>query len=299
MLAFTAALLVGACGSRTQHVDRAAVRATSAALGGARVTAVIAGDVLLVFQDDRERAALWSATTRVTQDRAALAALRVGPKPQDLARAAAQVAQRLTEYQRAANGPQQAAAAESRFRQALAQLADAQAEANRMRALFARGYISAQQRDAAVARETTSRRTEVAAQRAALRAAQAQAANVTPASAFAAYRDAQERYRSLAAGPRPDTVRAVEANLRAAEHDVATSRLHLEQTIGHEPPNGVDSALDLHPGARITVSAASLRGERFAGVVERVDVGTFAVEVRVHDSRRHLHAGTPVAVTAP
>ena len=279
--AIGAVIVLCSCGKQADYVYSGTLQSPGAAVGstvGGRVARVLvadgssvrAGDVLLRFEDEQQRAALASATARVAQSRAAVADLRAGARPEDLARAAAQVEQQRAQYAAAqSTRPYQSAVARNQVREAQAQLSDARAAASqahadaaRMRSLYATGDVSGQVRDAAVAREAQTN-AQVTDRAAAVRAARAQAANTTavtlPANAavaLAAYRAAQEQYSSLAAPARPDQVRQAEGAVRAAEADVAAARARLDDTIVRAPSAGVVTALDLRPGDLVAPGAS-------------------------------------------
>ncbi|HEX3469230.1 MAG TPA: HlyD family efflux transporter periplasmic adaptor subunit [Candidatus Elarobacter sp.] len=272
---------LSACTSHEDFTYSGTLQADSAAVGstvGGRVARVLvsdgaavrAGDVVLRFDDAQERAALSSAVARLGQSRAALADLRAGARPEDLARAAALVDQQRAQYEAAqSTRPYQTAVNRDAVRQAAAQLSDANAtavqahaDADRMRSLYATGDVSGQQRDAAVARETQAY-AQVAGRRAAVRAARAQAGNAArvtlpqnAAAALAAYRAAQEQYDALAAGPRPDQLRQAESALRGAQADIVAARARLAETVVRAPAAGAVSALELHPGDLVAPGAS-------------------------------------------
>jgi multidrug resistance efflux pump len=281
LLAGSFAAALCSCAAQADYTYSGTLQSPTAAVGstvGGRVARVLvsegaqvrAGDVLLRFDDDQERAALASATARVGQSRAALADLRAGARPEDLAHAAALVDQQRAQYEAAQfTRPYQSAVTQDQVREASAQLSDARAaavqahaDAQRMRSLYATGDVSAQQRDAAVARETQAN-AQVADRRAGVRAARAQSGNATAvtlpqnaAAALAAYRAAQEQYRSLAAGARPEQVRQAEAAVRAAQADVVAARARLDETVVRAPSHGVVTAMDLHPGDLVAPGAS-------------------------------------------
>jgi HlyD family secretion protein len=275
------ALTLVSCAAGAENAYSGTLQKPSAAVGstvGGRVVQVLvsdgapvrAGDALLRFDDAQPHSALLSATARLGQARAALADLVAGPRPADLAHA-----QSLAEQQRAqaelaqSTAPYQAAVLRDQLRQALSQVSDvraaavqARADADRMRALFATGDVSAQQRDAAVARERQTN-AQLAGSAAAARAAQTQVSNAlavtlpeNAASALAAYRAAEEQYRALAAGARPDQVREAKAAVRAAQADVTAARVRLDEAVVRAPADGVVTALDLHPGDLVAPGAS-------------------------------------------
>ncbi|MBV8580839.1 MAG: HlyD family efflux transporter periplasmic adaptor subunit [Candidatus Eremiobacteraeota bacterium] len=306
-----AAAALCACGGHAEDLYSGTLQANSAAVGstvGGRVASVPvsdgapvqAGQIVLRFEDDQERAALAGATARLAQARSALADLRAGTRPEDLARAAALAEQQRAQYEAAsATQPYQATVARSQVRQSSANLADARAaavqaraDADRMRSLFATGDISAQQRDAAVARERQAN-AQLANRAAGVRAARAQAVDTTAvslpqtaAAALAAYRAAQEQYRSLAAGPRPAQVRQAEDAVRAAQADAVAAQVRLDETLVRAPASGVVTALDLHPGDLVApnapIATIDARGDPYARVyVPQEKLGHVAVGAHV------------------
>ncbi len=361
LAALVAAVALCACSAHADDAYSGTLQSPSAAVGstvGGRVARVLvsegaavrAGDVLLRFEDDQERAALASAQARAGQSRAALADLRAGARPEDLAHAAALVDQQRAQYEAAqSTRPYQSAVTHDQVREAAAQLSDARAaarqahaDADRMRSLYSTGDVSAQQRDAAVARETQAN-AQVADRRAGVRAARAQAGNATAvilpqnaAAALAAYRAAQEQYRSLAAAARPDQVRQAESAVRAAQSDVVAARVRLDETAVRAPAAGIVTAMDLHPGdlvaagasiatideagnpyariyvpqeklgrvavgAHLAVRSDTLSGVRFDGVVEQVDAqAQFTPQnVQTAGDRAVLSFGVKVRVHDP
>ncbi|MEO7039790.1 MAG: HlyD family efflux transporter periplasmic adaptor subunit [Candidatus Elarobacter sp.] len=270
-----------ACGAQAHDTYSGTLQQPSAAVGstvGGRVAqvrvadgaSVRAGDVLLRFDDAQPRSALLSANARLGQARAALADLRAGPRAADLAHARALAEQQRAQAELAqSTAPYQAAVLRDQRRQAFAQVSEAgaaavqaHADADRMRALFATGDVSAQQRDAAVARERQTN-AQLANARAAARAAQTQVANAlavtlpqNAASAQSGYHAAVEEYRSLAAGARPEQVRGADATVRAAQADITAARVRLDETVVRAPTDGVVTALDLHPGDLVAPGAS-------------------------------------------
>lgn len=269
------------CGSRAQDTYSGTLQQPSAGVGstlGGRVVqvpvsdgaSVRAGDVLLRFDDAQPRSALVSANARLGQARAALADLLSGPRPADLAHAQALAQQQRAQAELAqSTAPYQAAVLRDQRRQAFSRVSEARAgavqahaDAERMRALFATGDVSAQQRDAAIARERQTS-AQVANARAAARAAQSQVSNAlavtlpqNAAAAQSGYRAALEQYRSLAAGARPDQVREANATVGAAQADVTAAQVRLAETVVRAPSDGVVTALDLHPGDLVAPGAS-------------------------------------------
>ncbi|MGH7714427.1 MAG: HlyD family secretion protein, partial [Vulcanimicrobiaceae bacterium] len=274
-------ILLSACTSHKTYTYSGTLQAPSAAIGstiGGRVVAVYAregdkvqrGEVLLRFDAKDERAALASAEGRLAQARAVLADLEAGARTEDLSRAAALARGQLAEYDIArSTQPYERTVAKNQLRQALAQLIDARAtaekstkDAERIQSLFATGDVSAQQRDAAVAAEASGD-AQLANRIAAVRVARARAGNTSrvtlpgnATSALSGYRAAEDAYRSLAAAPRPDQVRQAKAAVRVAEADVASARARSNEMLVRSPSDGTVTALDLHAGDLIAPGAS-------------------------------------------
>jgi len=272
--------LLSACGPPATNYS-GTLQAPSAAVGstiGGRVVGVLTsegasvrrGQPLVELDDRQERAAVAAAAGRLNQAQASLEDLLAGARPEDLARAKALAAQQYAQWQIARTGlPYQSSVAQSELRQALAQerdaqaaVADARADATRMRSLFATGDVSAQTRDAAVTREARADAT-LASSMAAVRAAHAQTTNTTEvtlpqtaAGAEAAYQASRQQYVLLAAGPRSDQVRQAHAAVASAQGDLAGARAKLAEAIVRAPADGVVSAMDLHPGDLVTAGAS-------------------------------------------
>jgi HlyD family secretion protein len=299
-----------ACGRGSGgYVFSGTLQAPTAGVGstlGGRVTAVRVadgqavrrGDVLIRLDDAQPRGEVTNAAGRLAQARASLADLEAGARAEDLARAAALADQQLAAYRSAElSTPRQVAVLRAQLRQAQAQAQDAaasakqaEADASRTLRLYATGDESAQARDAAVARAQRAE-AQLRSAQAAIRAARdqlANASNVTlpanAAAAFAGYLAAKQSYRSLAAGPRPDQLRAARAAVHAAEGDLAKARARLAETIVRAPAPGVITAFDLHVGDLVGPGAAVATldegGEPFVRIyvpqalLGRVRVGT-------------------------
>ncbi len=270
-----------ACSRSSADLFSGTVQAPSAAVGspiGGRVTEVAmqdgqrarAGQLLVRFDDLQQTAQLESARQQAAAAAAGLADLQAGARAPDLARAGdqARAAQETFERARLSESRQLRILAGA-LAQARAQLADALASAQeacgdavRARALFVTGDFSAQQYDAANAREARTR-AQADAARAVVRNAQReleQARAVTlprdVAAARANYDAAQNAYRSLAAGARPDAIRQAGAALAAAKSGVAGARARLDDTVVRAPADGVVSALDLHVGDLVAPGAS-------------------------------------------
>ncbi len=354
-------VILCSCGSRAQNLYSGTLQSPSAAVGstlGGRVVQVLTsegsrvttGQVLVRLDDAQQRSALASAIARVGQARASLADLRAGTRKEDLAHTAHLAQQQRAQYELAASTtPYQVSVLRNQLRQARSQVADARAalaqahaDADRMRALYVTGDTSAQTRDAAVEREAHAR-AQLTSSVAAVRAARSQLANAAvvtlpqdAAAALAGYRAAQDQYRSLAAGARPDQIRQAEATLRGAQADVIAARSRFDETVVRAPAPGMVTAMDLHrgdlvaPGAsvatieesgnpyvRIYVPQASLGavklgatlgvhsdalpGVAFEGVVEQIDSqAQFTPEnVQTASDRAVLSFGVKVRVHDP
>jgi HlyD family secretion protein len=300
-----------ACSHDSAHVYSGTLEVPDAAVGstvGGRVMTVLvsegakvrAGQVLVRFDDAQQQADLTSATARLGQARAALADLRAGAKPDDLARAQSLAEQQRAQYELAKSTEpyqstvlvQQLRAAESRARDARAAALDARRDANRMENLAATGDVSKQQRDAAVTKAAHAD-ADVTAALAAIRSAQAQLDDATRVqlpqtaqAALAAYQAAAAQYRSLAAPPRPDAVREAEAAVRAAQGEVAGAQRRLREGAVRAPVNGVVRAIDLHPGdlvvAGASVATIDESGTPFTRIyVPQAELGRLTVGARV------------------
>lgn len=281
LLVFAApAILLSSCAPSAPAYS-GTLQAPSAAVGstiGGRITRVYTtegafvakGAPLVSFDDAQQVAAVVTAAGQLNQARAALADLRAGTRPQDLARAAALAEQDYAQLQLAQSAtPYQATVARTQLREALAQERDAQAAADRARAdadrarsLFSTGDISAQQRDAAVEAQQRAD-AQLASSQAAVRGSHAQTANTTTvtlpqtvAAARAAYQAAREQYLSLAAGARPDQIRQAEAAVRAAQGQLANAHAKLDEMIVRAPADGTVTDMDLHPGDLLAPGAA-------------------------------------------
>ncbi len=280
-LSLTAALALGACALGPNFSYSGTLQAPSAAVGstlGGRVvhvyvtegTTVRAGDAIVRFDDAQPRAAVAASAAQLAAAQAALADLIAGPRSQDLAHARALAQQQRAQAELAsATTPYQASVARNQLRQALADEYDAQAaahqaraDADRMRSLFSTGDVSAQQRDAAVAKEAHAD-AQLSSSIAAVHSARSQTANTTAvtlpqnaASAQAAYQAAQSSYASLAAGARPDQVRQARASVQTAQGNLALDRARLDETIVRAPAGGVVTAMDLHPGDLVAAGAS-------------------------------------------
>lgn len=306
--ALAAALVtLAACGGTGQTTYSGTLEAPTAAVGstlGGRVTAVLvnegqavrAGQVIVRFDATQPQAELTSALARLAQVRAALADLRAGAKPEDLAHARALADQQRAQYVLAQETrPYQQRILAAELRQAQANLRDARAaaldarrSAERIRSLAATGDVAVQQRDDANARAVHAD-AAVASARAAVRGARAQLGDTTAVrlpetaqSALAGYDAAAAQYRSLAAGARPEEIRQDEAAVRAAEGSVADAQRLVAEATVHAPVDGVVQSIDLHPGDLIAAGAAVATidegGMPFTRIyVEQADLGKVRV----------------------
>lgn len=280
-LSFATALVLGACSLGPNYSYSGTLQAPDAAVGstiGGRVVRVLvsegntvrAGVTLLRFDDAQPRAAVAASSAQLAQARAALADLLAGPRAQDLAHARALAQQQRAQAELArTTRPYQSSVARNQLLGALADEYDARAaahqaraDADRMRSLFATGDVSAQERDAAVAKEAHAD-AQLVSSIAAVHSARSQAVNTTAvalpqneASAQAAYQAAQSAYASLAAGARPDQVRQARAAVQAAQGNLALDRARLDETIVRASAGGVVTAMDLHPGDLVAPGAS-------------------------------------------
>ncbi len=278
----TAACAIAACScAPSSPAYSGTLQAPSAAVGstiGGRITRVYTtegafvatGAPLVSFDDAQQAAAVVAAAGQLNEARAALADLRAGTRPQDLARAKALAQQDYAQLQLGRSAtPYQVTVARNQLREAFAQERDAdaaavraRADANRARSLFATGDISSHERDAAVEAQMRAD-AQLASSKAAVRAAHAQTINTTTvtlpqtvASAQAAYQAAREQYLSLAAGARPDQIRQAEAAVRTAQGQLANARAKLAEMIVRAPADGVVTDMDLHPGDLLAPGAS-------------------------------------------
>ena len=310
-LAVGFALIASACARHAEDPYSGTLQVPSAAVGsttGGRIAQVLVGEgdsvragrILVRFDDTQQRGALVAATARLGEARSAVADLRAGTRPEDLARAAALADQQRAQYELArGRQPYQTSVSAERVRQARAQLADTRAtlrdartDAGRLRRLAATGDVSAQQRDAAVARASRAA-AQVADAAAALDAAQSQFADTadvtlprTAEGALAGYRAAQAQYRALAAGPRPAQLRQSEAAVGAAEGAVTQAQQQLDETVVRAPADGVVSAFDLHPGDLVapgaSIATIDQTGDPFVRIyVPQSEVGKFALGTKL------------------
>ncbi len=287
------------------------LQAPSAAVGstiGGRITRVFTsegefvakGSPLVSFDDAQQTATVVAGTGQVNEARAALADLRAGTRPQDLARAKALARHDFAQFLLARSAtPYQSTVAQNQLREALAQERDADAAAERARAdavrarsLFATGDVSAQERDRAMEAQKRAG-AQLTSSEAAVRAAHAQATNTTTvtlpqtvASAQAAYQAAREQYLSLAAGARPDQIRQAVAAVRAAQGQLANSRAKLAEMIVRAPADGVVTDMDLHPGDLLapgaSVATIEERGNPYVRIyVSQRDLGRIKLGDRV------------------
>lgn len=302
-----------ACSGHRADPYSGTLQAPSAAVGstiGGRIAAVLVSDgdavrtgqPLVRFDETAQRGDLASALAGVAQARAALADLRAGSRPEDLARASAQAQQQRAQYEIARAGePYQAVAARddvhqarAHLRDALATARDARINADRMRSLASTGDVSAQQRDAALAADGRAR-AGVAAAEAATHAAIARyrdAATVslpqTTVGALAGYRAAQAQYDALAAGTRPQQIQKAQAAVEVAQGALIQARERLAETVVRAPASGIVSAVDLHPGDLVD------GGTSVATIDERADP---FVRIYVPQSElSHFTVGTKLVV---
>ena len=309
-MAAACAIVVCSCAPSTPAYS-GTLQAPSAAVGstiGGRITRVhttegafvAKGAPLVSFDDAQQTAAVATAAGQLNEARAALADLRAGTRPQDLARAKALAQQDYAQFQLARSAtPYQVTVARNQLREALAQERDAdaaavraRADANRARSLSATGDISTQERDAAVEAQARAD-AQLASSKAAVRAAHAQTTNTTSvtlpqtvASAQAAYQAAREQYLSLAAGARPDQIRQAAAAVRAAHGELANARAKLAEMIVRAPADGVATDMDLHPGDILapgaSVATIEERGNPYVRIyVSQRDLGRVKLGDRV------------------
>jgi len=259
------------------------LQAESADVGstvGGRVTAVLVTDgqivhksqVLVRFDDKDQRAALAQARGVMAQAQAQLDDLLAGPRPEDIAKANSLAAQAQHDYiQAQITAPQQITQAQALVHQASAAATDAAANAARAKQLYADGYMSAQQRDAAIAADQQAQ--------AQLRSAQAQLAAVESGSAPQGVEAARQAYQAaaanaalVAAGARPDQIAQARAAVAAAQGTVQAAQARLIEMTVHAPADGVVDALNLRAGDLVQAGASVATINEFVDPYVRIYV---------------------------
>jgi HlyD family secretion protein len=275
-------LLVAAC-SRGGAGYSGTLQAEAANVGstvGGRVLAVLVSDgqvvhkgqVLVSFDPKDQRAVLNQAQGALAQAQAALADLLAGARPEDIAKANAQAAQAQHIYEQTQiTAPHQITEAQAQVHQAAAAAADAAANAARAQALYADGYTSAQQRDAAV---TADRQAQ-----AQLRSAQAQLAAVQSGSAPQGVEAARQAYAAaaanaalVAAGARPDQIQQARAAVEAARAGVQAAQARLAEMTVRSPADGIVNGMNLHPGDLVPAGASVTTIDEFVDPYVRIYV---------------------------
>jgi HlyD family secretion protein len=324
-----AALLAASCANRGPAGYSGTVQAESAAVGstiGGRVAAVLvqdgdivkAGRLLVELDGASEEASYRAALAQARATRAALADLLAGARKPDLARAQALARQAQANYEGLKNSAEgQLAALDDRVRESEANVAsfraavhDAQTDGARQDRLFATGDVSQQTRDAAGTRLARASADLAAAIAAASDARNERDAGYetirrNEAAAQQALRAAQESYRSLAVGPRPDAVTQARADIAAADATARSAEARLDQMTVRAPAPGQITALNLHRGDIVSPNAAVATIDEFAEPYVRVyvpqsELGTWhvgaAVEIHSDASPTETTKGTIEAV---
>ena len=262
--------------SGTLQAERANVGSTV----GGRVIAVLVTDgqivrkdqVLVRFDDKDQRAALAQAHGALAQAQAQLDDLLAGPRPEDIAKANSLAAQAQHDYiQAQITAPHQITQAQALVHQATAAATDAAANAARARQLFADGYMSAQQRDAAIAADQQAQ--------AQLRSAQAQLAAVESGSAPQGVEAARQAYQAaaanaalVAAGARPDQIAQARAAVAAAQGTVQAAQARLIEMTVRAPADGVVNGLNLRAGDLVPAGASVATIDEFIDPYVRIYV---------------------------
>lgn len=287
------------------------MQAPSAAIGstiGGTVTRVLvsdgarvrSGEVIVELDAAQESATYRNAVDLAHAADSALADLQSGSREPDLSRARALADQQRAVYERASqSAPRRVAVLEDQARQADAAAASARSAANeaakddaRESRLFATGDVSAQVRDTARSRaaQTAGQLQAALAQDSAARSQLANDASVTipedSAAALEGYRAADQSYRALAIGARPNAVAQLAAAAAAAASTAANARARLDQMAVRAPADGVVSGLDIRAGDLIRPGAAVATidedGEPFVRVfVPQSDLGRWHVGAAV------------------
>lgn len=304
-------LAVTSCAHAPGDAYSGTVQAESAAVGsptGGRVVSVLArdgesvraGQLLVRFDDAQERAGVSAAREEEAGAAAALADARAGAREPDLARSEDQSREARARLESAQLSQTREvdilrgalAQAQAQLDELNADAADAHAQAARARALYATGDVSAHDRDAAVARDARAI-AQVNAARVGAANARIQlqnSADVTIPYAIAqeraAYQAAQNAYRSVAAGARPDAIRQAEATVAGAAAATRNAQAKLADTMVRAPADGVVSSLNLHAGDMIApgvpVATIDENAEPFVRIyIPQSELGRVRVGTRV------------------
>jgi membrane fusion protein YbhG len=260
------ALALGAC-SRGGTTYSGTLQAEAPNIGstvGGRVVALHAitgqhvtrGQIIVELDPKDQRAALAQAQGQLAQAQSTLADLLAGPRPQDIAKADAQAAQALHQYQQAAlTGPHQITEAAANLNQAQAAAVQAKHDADRSRELFNGGAISAQAMDAA---DSANRQAQarVTAARAQYVAAQSGSVPQSVDAARQAYEAAAANAALVAAGTRPDQIAQAQAAVETALAGVQAAKARLVEMTVRAPAEGIVNGLSLRVGDLVPAGAA-------------------------------------------
>ena len=279
----SALIVFGAACGHNNGTYSGTLQAESADVGstvGGRVIAVLVADgqivkkgqIVVQFDDKDQRAAVAQARGTLAQAQSQLADLLAGSRPEDIAKANALAAQAQHAYQQAAGtAPDQINQAQAQVHQAAAAAADASANAARAQQLFANGYTSAQQRDAAVATDKQAQ--------AQLRAAQAQLAQVRSGSASQGVEAARQAYEAaaanaalVAAGTRPNQIAQARAAVLAAQGGLQAAQARLIEMTVRAPADGVVNGLNLRAGDLVPGGASVATIDEFVDPYVRIYV---------------------------
>lgn len=310
------------CGTSTRDFQYSGtLQAESAQVGstiGGRVQTVYVsagqhvrkGQPLVRFEDADQRAALAVALSQQAQALAALADLTAGPRPAEIARAAASEAQALAAFQKvSASQGQIVAQSSAAVRQAAAGVAQAQAAARqamlderRVARLHAQGALPSQAADDARSADAQAQAAVAAAQArlASAQAALSQSRTASPQDVIAA----QRAYEAAAAsrqlvdqGARPDAIRQARAAVAAARANVAAAHSRLDEMLVRSPSDGVVAALDLRPGDLVSPRARVAIIDEFSDPYVRIYlVQPDLARVKVGDTVRVRSDAAPAAV---
>ncbi len=292
-------LTSAACGSRSAFPYSGTLQPESAQVGstiGGRVVAihvqdgdrVKAGQAIVSLDDSAQRAAVATAISQKHQAAAALADLKAGPRPQEVAQAfSAEVSAKAV----LDKTPQELRVARATVRQARASLAQAQASLRsatlsyeRAERLFSQGAIAAQARDDARATYDNARaavmsaRAQVASARAHLTETEKSDTTV----ARQAYESAVQNRQLVVAGARPQQILQAQAALNAAEANVSAAQTNLREMTVRAPADGTIDSLDLRVGDLVGPRAAVAVVREFKDPFVRIyvaqrDLGSFRI----------------------
>ncbi|MEJ5377315.1 MAG: efflux RND transporter periplasmic adaptor subunit [bacterium] len=185
----------------------------------------------------------------VAQAQAQLLELERGARPQEIAQAEAAV-QRASAFLSellAGSRPQEIKAAEAALSRARAELQRWRTDHERQRQLFQRGVISAREYEAVLAAYQTAQ-AQVQEAEEKFRLVKEGPRPEQIAQAKAAVREARERWALVMEGPRKETIEAARARLEQAKALLAAAETRLDYTLVVSPIKGVVLSKNVEPG---------------------------------------------------